>query len=290
MELLVYLIALGLISIAAIIGFFIVSKQNKAWSNKKVILYYVAVGLVISACGFSGLIPGIASSFTSFLLFQVFFAGLGLLVSWLWNKGLGEDMPNQSKTRMSSVLFVLINAVVGMIGFTLIFHYCNPDGVAPYFAMSVIPFVLPQFIAVSFQAYKEIPHEIHKVWYFPLDADEIDFDKIDTSTIYMLELEYSKSIADPRLTNTKLRAPIGMKFGDWFRSFVENYNYKYDTDPIHYLNNDHTPHGWIFYVKPGFLGSAKYIDPDKTISENRLSEKKAIIARRVGFVAEEQYN
>lgn len=290
MELIVYLVALALVSIAAIIGFFVVSKRNKVWSNKKVILYYLAVGIVISACGFFGLLPSVASSFGYFILFQIFFTGLGLLVSWLWNKGLGAEMPNQSKTRTSSLLFVLINALVGMIGFALVFHYCNPDGMAPYFAMSVIPFVLPQFLIASFQSYREIPHEIYKVWYFPLGADEIDFDKIDTSTIYMLELEYSKSIADPRLTNTKLRAPLGMKFGDWFRSFVENYNYKFDSDPIHYLNPDRTPHGWIFYVKPGFLGGAKYIDPDKTISENKLSEKKAIIARRVGFVEEEKYN
>jgi len=290
MELLLYLITLGVLSIVCLIGFFVVSKQNKAWSNKKVIFYYLGVGLFISACGFSGLIPGLTNSFSIFLLFQAFFAGLGFLVSWLWNKGLGEDMPNESKTKISSVLFVLINTIVGMIGFTLVFHYCNPDGMAPYFALSIVPFVLPQFISVGFTSYREIPHEIHKIWYFPLDADEIDFDKIDTSTIYMLELEYSKSIQDPRLTNTKLRAPLGMKFGDWFRSFVENYNYKYDSDPIHYLNQDHTPHGWIFYVKPSFLGGAKYIDPDKTILENKLTEKRSIIARRVGFVEEVQYN
>lgn len=294
MELLVYLIVLGLVFIGSIIAYFVVSKKNKILNNKTAILYYLCLALVISAFGFLGLIPDLFSSFLYFILLQVFFLGLGFLISWVWNSKMVSALQGQQgNEQLTAILFFTANAVIGMIGFTLIFYYCNPDNnkmLAPYLALSIVPFTLPQFIKLSFAAYREIPQEIYKIWYFPYDADEIDFDKIDTSTIYMLELEYSKSINSNVLSNSKLRAPIGMKFGDWFRSFVENYNYKYDNDPIQYLNDDRTPQGWIFYVKPSFFGAPKYIDPDKTIAENKLSEKRIIVAKRAGIIEEDNTN
>lgn len=284
--LLLFIITLAVVSIAGLILFFIYGKTNRVLSNRKAILIYLCVALVISACGFVGKLPVFSGSMLYFVLLQLFFLGLGFLVFYLWRKNTTGYFGN-SKSRVSSVLFVLVNAMLGMIGFALVFHYCNPGGLAPYYALSVVPFVLPQFLETSFAAYRSIPQEIHKVWYYPVGADEIDFEGIDTSTIYMLELEYSKSVADPRLMNTKLRAPVGMKFGDWFRSFIENYNQRFDEDPIHYLNDDRTPQGWIFYVKPSFIGTPRFIDPDKTIAENKLVEKRAIIVKRVGLVEEE---
>jgi hypothetical protein len=285
MNLLIYLIAIGLIWIGCMVGFFIIARKNRILSNRKAILYYLGVGLFITAVGFLGLIPAVASSMLYFVLLQVFFLGLGFLVSYLWRKNSIEDFQH-STSRNSGILFIFANAALGTIGFTILFYYCSKTDLAIYYGLSVIPFVLPHFISASFAKFKEIPHEIYKVWYFPLEEDEIDFNNIDTSSIYILELIYSKSANDNRLMNTKLRAPIHMKFGDWFRSFIEKYNRTYNADPIHYRNEDHSSMGWIFYVKPPFLGSARYIDPDKTIAENKILEKKAIIARRVKYVEE----
>lgn len=289
MEFLAYIITLCIVCLAGFISFFVLTKKNKVLSNKQAILYYLCVGIFISACGFVGLARSVTQSILYFALLQLFFLAVGWLLAFLWKRNSSRVLQGDAN-KASGLIFVSINAVLGMIGFTILFYYCNPGSLAPYYGLSVVPLVLPQFIKSSFDMYRDIPHEIYKVWYFPEDADEIDFEKVDTSVIYMLELEYSKSIADGRLMNTKLRAPVGMKFGDWFRSFIENYNYKYDSDPINYLNADNTPMGWIFYVKPSFLGTARYIDPDKTISENKLVEKKPIIARRVGLIDDEEGN
>ncbi len=289
MNILIYTIALIVLAVISIIGFFVMSKQSQALSNRKVIFTYLGVGVLISAFGFLGLTSVITTSFLYFILLQFIFLGIGFLVSFLWGKLSSEIIPG-TKSMFSGVLFVLVNAILGMIGFALIFNYCKPNGLAPYYALSIVPFVLPQFIKTCLTLYIDIPTDIHKVWYFPLEEDEVDFDKIDTSTIYMMELEYTKSSADPRVMNTKLRAPLGMKFGDWYRAFIDNYNQKYDSDPIHFVNDDRSPQGWIFYTKPTLLGGSKYIDPDKSIAENGLNEKKAIIARRVGLIEDEQTN
>ncbi len=286
MSLLVYIILLGFVCIATLVGFFLTSRKNKVLSNKTIILYYLSVSIIISACGFIGLVPAIVQTGSSlyFFLLQLFFLGLGVLVSFLWQRNTIEELKGQT-SRLSGILFVATNALMGMVGFTLVFYYCSSEAIAPYYGLAVVPFVLPHFLKASYAIYTEIPQEIYKIWYFP--EDDIDLGKVDMSTIFMLELEYSKSINDSRLTNTKLRAPVGMKFGDWFRAFVEDHNYKHDMDPIHYQNIDGTPQGWIFYVKPSFLGTPRYIDPDLTIAQNKLSEKKAIIVRRAGYVQDD---
>lgn len=282
------IIAFVVLTIAGLIGFYINLNRKKAagqlLSNKKFIFFYLLFGIVISCGGFIAMSPTASRSMSFFLLLQAGYAGLGFLASWLYKKNAPEEL---SQGRYAGVFFVLANAFLGMIGFALVYHHYSPTGLAPWYALCVLPFVLPQFLSTAFRAYLDIPQEIHKVWYFPLNADPVDFDNIDTSTIYMLELEYSKSVNDPRITNTKLRAPVTMKFGDWFRSFIENYNYKYESDPIQFTNYDQTPLGWMFFTKAGALGKSKFIDPDLTIAENRISEKDIILAKRVGIVAEQ---
>ncbi len=283
------IIAFVLLTIIGLIGFYINLSRKKAvgtlLSNRKFIFFYLLFGVVISCGGFIGMAQEASRSMTFFVLLQVGYAALGFLASWLYKKNAPDDIP---QGRFAGVFFVLANTFLGMIGFALVYHYTNPNGLAPWFAFCVLPFVLPEFLSTAFKQYLAIPQEIHKVWYFPLNADPVDYDNVDTSTIYMLELEYSKSINDPRITNTKLRAPVSMKFGDWFRSFIENYNYKYESDPIQFVNYDQTPLGWMFYTKSKGLAKAKFIDPELTIADNKITEKDIILAKRVGMVEEQE--
>ncbi len=282
------LIAFVLLTIAGLIGFYINMGRRKAagqlFSNRKFIFLYLAFGIVISCGGFIGYSPTASRSMMYFILLQVVYAGLGYLAAYLYKKNAPENL---REGRFAGVFFVMANAFLGMIGFAAVYYWLNRSDLAAWYALCVIPFVLPEFLSTAFALYRAIPQEIHKVWYFPLHADPVDYDNIDTSTIWMLELEYSKSINDPRITNTKLRAPVAMKFGDWFRSFIENYNYKYETDPIQYTTYDETPLGWMFFTKAGALGKSKFIDPELTIAENKITEKDIIQAKRVGMVAEE---
>ena len=273
---------LAVVGLVSLVSFFIINKRNQLLSNKKVVLYYLGFSLLISLGGFIGYSPATADSMMYFILLQLSYLGLGMLAMYLYRRY--APPPEEGKHDWGGVFFVLVNAFIGMIGFTLIYYYFSRSVLSPYYSLCVLPFVLPQFLNTAFKAYQAIPQEIHKIWYYPLNAHEIDFEHIDTTTIYMLELEYSKVMNDARLTNTKLRAPVAMNFGDWFRSFIENYNHKYDSDPINFLSEDGTPQGWTFFVKPSLLGTSKYIDPDRTIAENKISEKNIIIAKRVGMV------
>lgn len=279
MNLILYFVVLGIVLIACFVGFFIMKQKGKVISNKKAILYYLIFSIVITLTGMVGFIRTSTLSMFYFFILQLFFLGLGFVALYLVRKKIiGENEENKG----TSALFIAINTFLGMIGFAIIFYQCSLQPIlAPYYAMSVFTFTLPAFFYISLSYYRNISQEIYKVWYYPIGADEIDFDVIDTSVIYMLELEYTKRLNESGISNTKLRAPVSMKFGDWFRSFLDNYNDKYDSDPIQYLSSEGTPHGWIFYIKSSLIGNPRYIDPDLTITDNKLSENDTIIARRV---------
>jgi len=277
----IYLIVLTIILLISTIIVIVTNSGAGQLSNKKMIFFFLLFAVIIASLGFSGLISGVADSMSYFVLIQVICLGLGYWISYLIKR---KKIGGFADEKLTRILFVISIAATGMIGFVFLFNYCNTMGIAPYYSLSVLTFPLPQFLVTAFEAYAAVPQEIYKVWYFPDDGREIDFDKIDTSKIFMLELEFSKSLNDTHLVNSKAKAPLGMMFGDWFMSFIENYNHKFDTDPIQYLDADNTSQGWIFYKKSSFLRAPKFIDPDLSIIENRISEKNVIIARRVGIV------
>lgn len=279
MNTVIYFIILAVFFITSTIIYVVTNNKKRDVRNRKVILFTLIFSAAITLFGFSGMIIDASSTFWYFVLLQVIFLGIGYIASFLLKRNAFGEFNNPP---LSNVMFLIMNVTAGMAGFTFLFNYLNHSELGQYYALSALTFVLPQFLATSFQAYTEIPMEIYKIWYYP-DTD-VDIDDIDTSVVYMLELEYSKSANDNRLVNTKSRAPLGMKFGDWFQLYVEHQNHKNPDDPIHYHGEDHAPYGWIFYVKPSFLASPRFIDTSLTIKENRLKEKNKIIARRVNHV------
>jgi len=71
-----------------------------------------------------------------------------------------------------------------------------------------------------------------------------------------------------------------MKFADWFQSFVLSYNEKYPESEIQYRYLDGTYMGWVFFIKPKFLGRKRYIEPNKSFRKNGIMEKHTIVAER----------
>jgi hypothetical protein len=149
------------------------------------------------------------------------------------------------------------------------------------YSSSVLMIAVPYFFMLSFGLLLKIPQAIYKVWYLNPDREEPDFDRININRIYLLELELFKNVNKNDVTNLKLKAPLEMKFGDWYQSIILNYNQRFEEDPIQYTYLDNSSMGWIFHTKPGFFSSRKYIDPDLTIEQNHLHEKHTIIAKRV---------
>ena len=74
-----------------------------------------------------------------------------------------------------------------------------------------------------------------------------------------------------------------MLFGVWFKSLIDDYNRKLPSSQIAHTDDNHNSYGWVFYVVTAVLGRKRHIDPELTFEENKVKEKKVIIAKRTTY-------
>ncbi|HRH49209.1 MAG TPA: TssN family type VI secretion system protein [Panacibacter sp.] len=275
---LVYIIISAIIFLGSTILFFVKNRRNVDSKKRKVVLFLLISGIIITLLGLFGLIPSITDTVLWFILLQTIFLGLGILYYYMLRRNFFGDF---EAPHISNTALTLANAALGFIGFTFLFDYFTQQDVAHLYASGILLFTVPYLFMSAFHLLAAIPPEIHKVWYYPLGSEEPDFDKVDLNNIFLMELEFSKSPEDNVVKNYKAKAPIDLLFGEWYRSFIDNYNYKFDEAQIQYMNKQNMPHGWMFFTKPTFWKAKMYIDPDASIKQNKLTEKMIIVAKRV---------
>jgi len=273
-----FLILSLLLGLVSLVTFLIVNSGNVNARNKKAIMYLLLFSFIIWVFGLTGFMHYLNKSFYFFVVLQIVFILIGYLYAILLKK---EKFGEFQKPELSNALLIIANTAFGAAGFGMVFNSFNDVGMGNVYATSVITFSIPYFFVYTFNILASIPLEIYTVWKYPLNAPEADFDNIDTSKLYLVEIEFSKTTNDANITNYKVKAPFGMKFGEWYRSFIDNYNYKFEEAPIQHLNNNQQPYGWIFFIKPTFWTGNRYIDASKTIVENKINEKTIIVAKRV---------
>ncbi len=205
-----------------------------------------------------------------------------LALGWFfWNMMKRSFSPYYNKAAITEWVFMLIPLVFGSLIFVYLFLLFNNNNILWWFATAYLCFFIPYLIDLAFNKFAMIPPEIYKVWYYPSDFEEPDFDRMDLNKMFLLDIEFSKNPSDVAISNFKAKAPLQMNFSDWFVSFITNYNMKFDDSQIQYSSYDGDPHGWIFYTKGNFFTGKKFIDPDITIQANKLKEGVVVVAKRV---------
>ncbi len=256
------------------------NKANQALSKWRVLVIIVCSALVIAAVGFLGAVPGIEDTVLWFIFMQIIYLGMGIFYYFLLkNEFLGE----LADPGISNILILITIIALGGVGFIKLFDFFDVHNLGYLYIRSVLFFVVPYFFMRMVDVYAAIPPEIYKVWYYDINAEDPDYDKYDLkNNIYLLELEFSKTPKKDVVTNFRAKAPVDIVFGEWYRSFINNYNYKFENEPIEYLDSNNSPYGWTFYTKPAsWLDSKKFIDFEASIKDNKVNEKTVIVAKRV---------
>ncbi len=274
----IYIIGVGLI--ATLIAFFVQNAKKQVLPNLKAILFLIVFTIFLSLLGTIAYFNDFYNKMTAVILVQFISAGIGYISMMVWNKKFINSNPDYSKLDWLGVLFHVVVLLLSFIGFYFVFYYFNNKLVIDYYPLAILPYILPFFIAIAYKAYIAIPTEIHKLWFYPVYSNGIDTSGVDPDKALMLEFEYTLNNQSGAM-NTKINAPVDMKFGDWFQAYIDYHNEKYTDKQIEYVSEDGTPQAWSFYEKPSVLGTPKYIDADLTILENKLSENKLIIAQRI---------
>ena len=272
---------LPLLALVLVFLFGLIRKKNALLSNRKVILFALTSALLLGLPGLVG-IAGAYFSTTSFFIFQVVYALLGILYIRLLLRYVSQD--TQQYTKVVETLVSLFVVALGMYVFSLIYNYFHPVKNGLFIATCVIPLLVPLLFHWAYGAFLEIPPEVYKVWQYQPHAQELDLEGVDFNRLMVIEVEFSREATDENLLKVKAKAPAEVVYGDWFQKFISDYNSKFSGSPISFIAPDHSSYTWIFYAKPTFFRKRRYIDPDLSIAQNKIREDKTIVCKRVANV------
>ncbi|MDR0834402.1 MAG: TssN family type VI secretion system protein [Candidatus Symbiothrix sp.] len=174
-------------------------------------------------------------------------------------------------------LFVFL--FVGAALFSVVFNVCSELKYGVWASTCLMGGLLPSLFLKSYHSYLEIPPEIHSIWSYDAEKDDMEAEKLESDKIIVVELELFKQASDTELLTIKAKAAENTPFGIWFKLFMKHYNIRSPLQPIAYEANGQS-FGWIFYTQPVW-GGKKYIDPAQSFAQNKIKEKNLIFAKRV---------
>lgn len=259
--------------------FILLSTQIKGFLKDKwrLFLYVFTFILIFSispVIGYSNFIP---YALDFFIVLQVMFLFWGVIhtvsiyryFDWTRRKNIFPELG-----------FTLFIILIGSIPLLLSLKYLREDGL--HFAMLgvLLCFLIPFFVFQTFEYAISIPLANRKAWYFFNDEKWVAPKFTESSETLFLNIEANKKENDKTMGSFVARTDERMPFGLLYYHFLNDYNEKNPSDKIHYMNKKNKIYGWVFYVRPRWFNFIRYIDPEKTIKENKLRNKDTIVALR----------
>lgn len=272
---------LPIISLLLVIIMSIFNKNNTLRSTKEIILFILGFSLLIALPGLFAFIEiSFIPLYYSIIQIVYFFIG------FYYHKKIDSffDQRDQLFAKSMMILITTIILCLGSFLFSILFNYFGELDYGLIASTCTYPIIIPIFFNWAYKALLNIPSEIYKIWKYDNYYKDPFFSSEAIDRIIVLELELSKRIEDSENFKVKAKAPLNFLFGDWFQMFIHDHNIKYSEKPISY-STDGAADGWIFYTKPTIIQGKKYIDFEKSIEDNDLTnENITIVCKRVSIV------
>jgi hypothetical protein len=245
------------------------AKQKK----KKLILYLIAAGILVGITGTLGFFDFSRLSLGVFIGAMVWMLIIGILHNWLFEKFLGQDITGK-------IIFTL---ALFFFGYSLIFLLYKFIFKCPFPCIFLSPgfcFLAPAFIVTAFDHFTEIPVRVFKAWNFPPPGTLSDPNDSEMADPIIVNFEISKGINDTR-TVFKAKAPKGLTLGRLFYYFIMDYNSRYPDNPVLVNEGENSYFKWSFLITGSVFSGKAYLDPDLTISDNKIKENASITCERI---------
>lgn len=264
----------------------VAKRKNQLLSNKKLIVFVLLSGLIMAVPGLFGLVEGNFAPWY-YMGAQLIYLLFGVAFVHFYDVYFKKDVQHYKVLLQLMVMLVIL--LLGGFLFALLFNLLNHSKNGYIGVTAMLSFFLPLIFYWTYAAFIAIPFEIYKVWEYPTGmVEEVNFDGLDFNKLMVLELEFSRQPDDVDRMRVKAKAPANITFGDWFRKFLDDYNYKFPNQTIVYEKEDGNMHNWVFYCKRSFFHRRRLLDPDQTIEQNKIQEHVTIISKRV-IEHEEEY-
>jgi hypothetical protein len=253
--------------------------KNAEQFRFQTILYALVYGLLIGAGGVLG-----NKNFISVSNTTLYF----LLVGWMLVPGLlhiiflKRILPWTLKRNFwTEVSLTFGIAFLGAALILIIFHFFRYSTFAKVNLTTILVFLVPFMFFSTYLFYLNIPVKVLRKWQYPVDTHIDDPTDREMDSPLVVGFEFKKRAEDENMTTFRAKAPKEMVFGKLFYYFINDYNDRNPDEKIEYMNEKNKPVGWIFYHKPSWFSSIRYIDPEETNSFNFIKENSVIVCKRV---------
>ena len=244
--------------------------------NRKIIVKHLVVLLPVMVCygsiSFAGKLLGAEVLFK--LCQSIIFAGAGLLHFHLLNKALGLY---QIRFKGGAVMYTISLSVLICI-VLLCFYLFTENSLALVAFASAAAFSLPHICLQGWQYYKNIPPKQHRLWTAPAKEKDINELLIPKAVTFRFLLPVRNS-DDEEETFFKT-VPEEWKLGKAFYSVLRTNNVNSETS-IENSDESGTPCGWEFYSFSLNGLIKRRLEPEESLSENRITTNATIHVRRV---------
>lgn len=259
-----------------------VRKNTPAIKLKHIIVYVLLTSFCLAIPGVLGFTGNLFNPYW-YLGTQVIVLALGILHVNLLHHYFRKHFTSTTRSIIFECILTVTCLVAGGYLFTIIFKWISKDLGNPYIAAtSLLTFFIPLLFYYCYVSFISIPFDIYKTWQYDPNQKPHNFQGADFDKLMVLNVELSKNSEDTQRFRIKAKTlPSGISYGDWFFRVVEDYNFKNANSKIQLFDQNNNPHYWIFYIKKSFFSSRKYIDFEKDISNNKISENQVIICKRV---------
>ncbi|MCT3832679.1 TssN family type VI secretion system protein [Elizabethkingia anophelis] len=260
----------------------IIRKNTPAVKLKHIIVYVLLGGLILAIPGFLGFTGNLFNPYW-YLGAQVVFLGLGILHVNLLHHYFRKHFTSTTRSIIFDCVLSITCIAFGGYLFVLIFKWISLGLGNPFMAAtSMVSFIIPLLFYYCYISFISIPFDIYKTWRYNPDEKPFNFQGVDFDKLMVLNVELSKNLEDQQRFRIKAKTlPTGITYGEWFFRVVDDYNHKNPNSKIQLMDYNNNSYYWIFYIKKSFFSSRKYIDFEKDISSNKISENQVVICKRV---------
>lgn len=158
-----------------------------------------------------------------------------------------------------------------------VLYWVTPGDRFELAGVSCTGFLLPFMVLGAWESFCGIPESEYRIWFNPEKMDQFAL----TQTWQLpVRLKVRRKYFDLREELFPLTVPARWKLGRFFHHFILDEE-RNGAKTFEKEDDAKNPYGWQFYCADFGGVVRKYLDPQRTLEENRVRKNSIIVARRV---------
>ncbi len=257
--------------------------DSYAGQGKKPFIYGALSSLITSVVAY--LFSIITNNlFTVFWCVTVLFIIFGIIhIRMVHKKYFYSYADDKGRVLIAEILFAFSIVFFTILIFSSLQYFLKGDRNFLFFPMimSALGFFIPLMVMQTFEAAYDIPPPVFKTWEYPVNAPLDVPDEVPGEKLLVIGFELAKKSNDNRRTYFRAKTPEGIKLGELYFYFINDYNELQSETTIEYIKPNGEIQEWWFRLKTKWYQRHRILDPGITMRENKIIENSVIICERL---------